>query len=220
MSLSEIMSLHAGNTRAYVIDPHVRECVRGGGWGTDETEAAVDAICTLVPKLRSAGIPIHFIWSKLDVSGEFQEPQGLRADDPAFMHLTTSFETSLGGFHPKILKLMEGGGSLHEKFTTSALKAPSIRHGIVKAGPGNDLLLGFNFSRCVSDFGIEIKADKSLPQREAYILSDCVADNSRVAHEELYSDSGIGESLHSILRRATGVRVVRSSRVMDALGIS
>lgn len=219
MDISDTIPLTSENTIVHVIDPQMRECAVAGGLGTEETEAAVEAICTLVPKFRALGIPINFVWSKLDATGEIQMPQDLAADAPNYLRLTESFETSLGGFHPRVRAIMTDMDRVSAKFTTSALHVRAIRDGIARAGTGNDIVVGFNYSDCVTRFAVDIRADKQLPPREVYVLRDASADNSEIALAEMYSDCGVGESANSMIRRAMKVRTVRSRAVLDALGI-
>jgi nicotinamidase-related amidase len=93
------------NTILYVIDPQMRECSISHGWGTKATEAAVAKIYTIVPAFRRAGIPIIWIWSKIDETGTFQNPQALKPDSKPFerltsciKRLTSCIKTSLGGY--------------------------------------------------------------------------------------------------------------------------
>lgn len=208
------------NTTLFVVAPQMRECAMDGGWGTEKTEAAVDTIVSIVPAFRRAGVPVVWLWARLDETGTLQEPQDLPADAPAFLRLTADMETSLGGIHPKIKPLMlDGHDTVSHKYNQSALHMPNIRAMVAARGAGHNVLAGFNYNVCVTMFGLGLRSDKGLPPQGVTILSDASADNHDREMAEMYSDCGIGESMNAAMRRALGIGQERSVTVMGRLGI-
>lgn len=215
-------SFHFANTSVLVIDPHVYDSCHVHGVGSEKTEAAVDRICALVPVFRQAGMPVGFIWSSLDVDGiSTQDLQKLGPESLPSEPLTTDIETSFGGIHPRVRAIMQPSDRVHRKFTNNAVQfSPDIVDGLVATGRRHVLLCGFNFSVCVTFTGIGLLKDTRLDAGSVTILSDASADNRVVTVLEQRDDGCMGESMNSLVRRHSGVKVERSDIVMARLGIS
>lgn len=196
--MSELPELFRDNAMLVVVHPHNNECCAITGLGTAETEAAVSAIVRLMPMFNKAGIPVRVI---------FAAEAGA---DP---------QKAYGGVHRAVSDVIGLDNKTYQAHDPSVFVIPELRAEIKATARKHIFLAGFNLSDCVGKSAIMARTHEDLSKPDVTILSDATADRSDIALAELYSDSGVGESMMSLMRRALNIRMARSQTVLEKLGI-